>query len=126
VSLYVNGTRLKAVTLPATPDWDTWGDASETVKLQAGTNAVRIAYDPADTANVNLDRITVIPLSGTLPDVRPNLVDNGSFEAGTAGWSESHTVGPLSFGVDAGDALAMKRRWCSGSTRRLGRLDGRG
>ena len=61
MSLYVNGTRVKAVALAPTVDWDTWGDEVERVTLPAGPNSITLEYDPSDSGHVNLDYILLAP-----------------------------------------------------------------
>jgi hypothetical protein len=59
VSLYVNGTKVRQISLASTGNWDTWATAAETVTLAAGTNSISYRYDSGDGGNVNLDRLTV-------------------------------------------------------------------
>ena len=56
LGLYVNGTKIKDTSLPATADWETWADKTETLSLNAGNNT--IAYK-AEASNipVNIDYI---------------------------------------------------------------------
>ncbi|MFI7672782.1 family 16 glycoside hydrolase [Actinophytocola sp. NPDC049390] len=61
VSLYVNGTKVKQVSLTSTGNWDTWATHTETVPLNAGNNTVVYRYDTGDSGNVNLDKLTVAP-----------------------------------------------------------------
>ncbi|MEO6086546.1 MAG: family 16 glycoside hydrolase [Umezawaea sp.] len=59
VSLYVNGAKVRQVSLASTGNWDTWATQTESVTLRAGTNSVVYKYDTGDDGNVNLDRLTV-------------------------------------------------------------------
>jgi 3-keto-disaccharide hydrolase/PA14 domain-containing protein/carbohydrate binding protein with CBM35 domain len=59
VSLYVNGAKVRQLSLASTGNWDTWATQTESVTLRAGTNAVVYKYDPGDDGNVNLDELTV-------------------------------------------------------------------
>jgi hypothetical protein len=59
LSIYVNGTKIRQTNLPVTANWDTWGDKTETLSLNAGTNTIAYKYDTGDTANVNLDYISI-------------------------------------------------------------------
>ncbi|QYR22652.1 carbohydrate-binding protein [Paenibacillus sp. sptzw28] len=59
VSLIVNGTKIKQTSLPMLANWDTWGNQTETVTLNAGVNT--IAYKYGDTGIINLDHIRVSP-----------------------------------------------------------------
>ena len=61
MSLYVNGTRVNAVTFASTADWDTWGDEVERVTLPAGANSITLKYDPGDSGHLNLDYILLAP-----------------------------------------------------------------
>lgn len=65
LSLYLNGTKLRQVTLPATSNWDTWGTKLEVVTLNAGSNAVRLQFDTTDSGNINLDNLVVGALTTT-------------------------------------------------------------
>lgn len=64
LSLYINGTRIKQSSLPATANWDTWGTVSETVTLLSGNNTIAYKYESTDNGNVNLDNITVGAIAG--------------------------------------------------------------
>jgi len=65
LSLYLAGTKLKQILLPATADWNTWTTETETVSLTAGNNAIAYKFDTTDTGNVNLDDITVTLVSAS-------------------------------------------------------------
>jgi hypothetical protein len=59
LSIYVNGTRIRQISLAATAGWSTWGDKVDSLILNAGNNTIAYKYDSGDTANVNLDYISV-------------------------------------------------------------------
>ena len=59
LSLYVNGGKVKQVSLPATANWSTWAENTETVNLTAGNNTITYKIDSGDSGFVNLDKITV-------------------------------------------------------------------
>jgi lysophospholipase L1-like esterase len=61
VSLIVNGTKIKQTSLPLLANWDTWGNQTETVTLNAGANTIAYKYDSGDTGIINLDNIQVTP-----------------------------------------------------------------
>lgn len=69
VSVYVNGTRIKQSTFPSLSSWDTWADQTESLNLQAGSNTITYKYDSADSGNINIDYVTVLP--GTTPTPTP-------------------------------------------------------
>ncbi|GHJ44436.1 hypothetical protein Cs7R123_17780 [Catellatospora sp. TT07R-123] len=59
VSLYVNGTKLRQITLGSTTTWDAWSSQVETVALNGGSNTIAYRYDTGDSGNVNLDSVTL-------------------------------------------------------------------
>lgn len=59
LSLYVDGAKVRQISLPATANWDTWATATETVTLAAGNRTIAYRFDSADSGNVNLDSLTV-------------------------------------------------------------------
>ncbi|MFF5076178.1 family 16 glycoside hydrolase [Actinoplanes sp. NPDC000266] len=59
MSLYVNGTRVKQVSLADTGNWDTWAALTDSVTLRAGPNAVSYRVDTGDSGHINLDSLTV-------------------------------------------------------------------
>ena len=67
ISLYVNNTKIKQVSLNATANWDSWGTQTEQVSLNSGNNTITYKFDTSDTANVNIDNISVD--LGGLPDL---------------------------------------------------------
>ncbi|BCJ78092.1 hypothetical protein CS0771_76360 [Catellatospora sp. IY07-71] len=72
LSLYVNGTKLRQISLPATANWDTWGTIAEAVALNAGNNTVGLKFDSTDSGNVNLDHITVSGAASPSPTPTPS------------------------------------------------------
>lgn len=58
LSLYVNGDRIRQVSLPATANWDTWATHEEAVTYRAGDNTVAWTFTGSDSGNVNLDNAT--------------------------------------------------------------------
>jgi hypothetical protein len=58
-SLYVNGAKIRQISLPNLANWDTWGDKVDTVSLNSGPNTIKYQVDSGDTAHVNLDYIFV-------------------------------------------------------------------
>jgi hypothetical protein len=65
LSLYINGTKLRQISLPATSDWNTWATETENVSLNCGSNTVSYKFDASDTGNVNLDNVIVDTALGT-------------------------------------------------------------
>ncbi|MFD0679486.1 MULTISPECIES: S-layer homology domain-containing protein [unclassified Paenibacillus] len=64
MSMYVNGKRVKQVSLPPTANWDTWMDATETVNLEAGKNSIEFRREEGDTGQLNIDNLILDKFSG--------------------------------------------------------------
>lgn len=79
LSLYLNGTKLKQISLPATSDWNTWATETETVSLNSGSNTVSYKFDTADTGNVNLDNIIIDAALGTNLALGTTVAANNTF-----------------------------------------------
>ncbi|SDF76152.1 Carbohydrate binding module (family 35) [Lentzea fradiae] len=80
LSLYVDGTRLRQVTLPTTAGWDTWTTSTEQVQLSAGQHDVALAFDAGDSGNLNLDSLTV----GTAVQAGPGEAESAFLSGGTS------------------------------------------
>jgi hypothetical protein len=58
-SVSVNGVLQKQISLPLTGSWNTWGDATTSLQLNAGTNTITVSYQSSDTGWFNLDHLLV-------------------------------------------------------------------
>jgi len=96
VSLYVNGAKVRQVSLASTGNWDTWATQTEQVALRAGTNSVVYKYDSGDDGNVNLDKLTVS--SGA----RITLFNGGGLDA----W-EARSGGAATWPVSGGSMESL-------------------
>ncbi|MEZ0067359.1 hypothetical protein ABIA32_003372 [Streptacidiphilus sp. MAP12-20] len=67
LSVYVNGTKLGQISLPATADWNTWGTVATTVSLTSGSDTIGYKFDSTDSGNVNLDNTTLAPVPAPPP-----------------------------------------------------------
>ncbi|WP_282203867.1 carbohydrate-binding protein [Kitasatospora fiedleri] len=109
LSLLVNGTRVRQVTLPATANWDTWAGSEQTVTLNAGANTVALAFTTADSGNVNLDNLTATtgtaPQGGTLEAESAALSGGAVVAADHSGYTGSGFVGGFTDG-NKGNATA--------------------
>jgi len=65
MSLYVNGTKIRQVTFPATANWDTWGNKVDDVTLNSGNNTIMYQYDSGDNGGLNIDNISLGALKST-------------------------------------------------------------
>lgn len=89
IDVVVNGTDTQTMTLPPTASWDTWGTATATVALSAGTNTVGLLCGTGDSCNVNVDTVSLAAPSSPSPAL-PTMNFLG-------GWSrsfDSATYGP--------------------------------
>ncbi|MBU2669085.1 DUF1080 domain-containing protein [Actinoplanes bogorensis] len=59
ISLYVNGSRIKQVSLADTGNWDTWAVLNDSAALRAGGNTISYRVDTGDIGHVNLDSLTI-------------------------------------------------------------------
>jgi len=59
MSLYVNGTKIRQVSFPATANWDTWADKVDNVTLNDGNNTIKYQFDSGDNGEIDIDHITV-------------------------------------------------------------------
>ncbi|EFM11408.1 coagulation factor 5/8 type domain protein [Paenibacillus curdlanolyticus YK9] len=88
VSLYVNGAKVKQISLAATASWDTWGSETETVSLNAGSNTIMYKYDSSDSGNVNIDSMTLnapsTPAAGTNLALNAAVSSNNNVSGFTA------------------------------------------
>jgi hypothetical protein len=71
LSIYVNGTKLRQVSLSNLANWDTWSDKIDTLTLNAGNNTIAYKYDTGDTGNVNLDYISLTATATATPTPTP-------------------------------------------------------
>jgi alpha-D-xyloside xylohydrolase len=70
-ALYVNGTRIKALTCGATVDWNTWADDNETITLNNGNNTIELKAETSSTACINIDYITIAMSQNPTPTPTP-------------------------------------------------------
>ncbi|WNG20797.1 carbohydrate-binding protein [Cystobacter fuscus] len=59
LSLYVDGVKVKQLSLGATANWDSWGTRTDTLSLGVGTHTLRYKFDTTDSGNVNLDSVNL-------------------------------------------------------------------
>ncbi|MET0235025.1 MAG: family 16 glycoside hydrolase [Kibdelosporangium sp.] len=61
VSVYVNGAKVRQITVASTGNWDTWATHTEALALRAGANTIAYKVDSGDIGHINLDQLTVSP-----------------------------------------------------------------
>ncbi|ASA20692.1 CBM35 domain-containing protein [Paenibacillus donghaensis] len=64
MTMYVNGQRIKQVSLPPTANWDMWTSSTESVNLNAGKNVIEFIREQGDTGRFNIDSLTIDKTSG--------------------------------------------------------------
>ncbi|UQU65823.1 ricin-type beta-trefoil lectin domain protein [Couchioplanes caeruleus] len=93
LTAHVNGATGPRFSLPPTGSWDTWSTASVTVSLRAGSNAISVLQDAADSGRVNIDSIAVTPASATGYPAPVTTLQTTGYGAGPAsqvgGWYRS-------------------------------------
>lgn len=113
MSLYVNDVFVKKMALPPGDSWKTWLTFEDQVELQAGANVIKIARDPGDNGNVNLDYLDLGARSACAPGETPEADDEFDGDAlDTCRWSTilnktatgvAVTDGQLRINAQAGD-----------------------
>jgi Predicted beta-xylosidase len=78
ITLYVNGNRIKQLSLTPTADWDSWSEATETLNLNAGNNTIEYKREIGDTGRFNMDSITIDKFSGGNTGFNNNGVVSGT------------------------------------------------
>ena len=78
VSVYVNGTKIKQTSLSGTANWDTWGNKSETLMLNSGSNTIAYKYDSSDSGWINLDYITISQGASTKLEAENAALSDGA------------------------------------------------
>ncbi|MEU8141150.1 TIM-barrel domain-containing protein [Nonomuraea sp. NPDC048901] len=61
LTLSVDGGTGQTVTLPVTANWDTWAIATPGVQLAAGRHMITLTRTAADSGNVNIDSLALLP-----------------------------------------------------------------
>ncbi|MFD0023194.1 CBM35 domain-containing protein [Streptomyces sp. NPDC058382] len=91
LSLYVNGDKVRQVSLAATADWDTWATQEEAVTYRAGANTVALTFTAADSGNVNVDSAT--PATPSTPtDPGPTTLTHQAEDAFVSGGAAKATT----------------------------------
>ncbi|RKS73863.1 alpha-glucosidase (family GH31 glycosyl hydrolase) [Motilibacter peucedani] len=68
LSLSVDGGAARQVTLPSTGSWDTWSVLPLDLALTAGHHTVALTRGAADTGQLNIDSLAVLPQGATYPE----------------------------------------------------------
>ena len=68
LSVTVDGGAARTITLPPTANWDTWDLARTGIDLPAGDHEVVVSRTEADSGNLNLDGLAIVPPGAALPE----------------------------------------------------------
>ncbi|MFD5536588.1 TIM-barrel domain-containing protein [Streptomyces sp. NPDC127079] len=79
LSLSVDGGADRTFTLPATPDWNTWGVARLPLTLGAGPHTVRLHRAAADSGSVNIDSLALLTSGADYPSRARSTVNGCRF-----------------------------------------------
>jgi hypothetical protein len=91
LTLTVDGGAAQTLTLPTTADWDTWALVKATLDLSAGKHTIALTRTPADSGNVNIDSLAVLPPGAPYPTPAPPQAVDCRF--GTVCEAETGTLG---------------------------------
>lgn len=126
VSLYVNGSFARTVTLAPGINADTWAYQTEAVDLRAGTNT--ISYRAADSGGVSLDRIAMSWLYEAEEAVKLGTAnDNADSHPGysgsgfASGYSNTGYGRQFTVNVPAAGQYSLVMRYAAGQTDSGGR-----
>lgn len=68
MGLYVNGNKIKNLTCPGTGNWDSWGEITERIHLESGTNTITYKSEWYSSESINIDYIEYVVISSGSPD----------------------------------------------------------
>ena len=82
ISLTVNGSKIKNISCPSTSSsWDKWAETKENITLNSGVNTITFNTETASTTCINMDYITLAPLTPSWPQnstlTASNVTDTG-------------------------------------------------
>lgn len=106
VSVHVNGAKVRQVRLASTGTWDTWADRVERLTLRQGSNTIAYKVDTGDVGHVNLDRISVAPVTRVTLFDGTNL---GAWQARTGGGAATWPVSGGSTETLGGDLVSRTK-----------------
>ena len=101
LSLYVNGTKVRQVSLPNTGGWPSYGTKSESVTLNGGANTITFKNDPGDQGGLNLDNISLVSTPGSDAQAPTQPKGLQASAQTTTGFTLSWTASTDNIGVTA-------------------------
>lgn len=79
IHLYINGTMIRQVTLPATGCWGCWTDKEDEVTLNAGNNIIKYQKAAGDWGHINIDYLAVRNIKTAITEIPNNENDISVF-----------------------------------------------
>ncbi|MHA6531490.1 CBM35 domain-containing protein [Paenibacillus sp. BAC0078] len=110
MTMYVNGQRIKQVSLPPTANWDTWTNRTESVNLTAGNNIIEFIREGSDTGRFNIDVLTIDKTSGGfMSSIAKKIIPEKMVKI-----QPKHSGKALDVDRVSSDPLAVVNQWANG------------
>ncbi|MEV0094108.1 CBM35 domain-containing protein [Streptomyces sp. NPDC050738] len=84
LSLYVNGSKVRQISLPPTANWDTWTTHDEAATFAKGANTIALTFTTSDSGNVNIDSLAPTTPSAPGPTTLTHQAEDAYFSGGAA------------------------------------------
>jgi hypothetical protein len=91
LTVSADGGAGQTLTMPTTPDWNTWAVVSAGLTLAAGTHTITVARTASDSGNVNVDSLALVTPGSPYPAPPPPKPQD--CQLGTVCEAESGTLG---------------------------------
>ncbi|QUL53773.1 S-layer homology domain-containing protein [Paenibacillus tritici] len=110
MSMYVNGQRIKQVSLPPTANWELWANSTESVNLNAGNNIIEFIREQGDTGRFNIDSLTIDKTSGGfMSSIAKKIIPEKMVKI-----QPKHSGKSLDVDRVSSDPLAVINQWANG------------
>ncbi|WP_083609618.1 CBM35 domain-containing protein [Paenibacillus sp. P3E] len=110
MTMYVNGQRIKQVSLPPTANWDTWNNSTESVNLNAGKNVIEFIREQGDTGRFNIDSLTIDKtLGGFMSSTAKKIIPEKMVKI-----QPKHSGKALDVDKVSSNPLAVINQWANG------------
>lgn len=110
MSMYVNGQRIKQVSLPPTANWEMWTNSTESVNLKAGNNVIEFIREQGDTGRFNIDSLTIDKTSGGfMSSIAKKIIPEKMVKI-----QPKHSGKALDVDRVSSDPLAVINQWANG------------
>ncbi|WP_339250463.1 CBM35 domain-containing protein [Paenibacillus sp. FSL P2-0136] len=110
MSMYVNGQRIKQVSLTPTANWEMWANSTESVNLNAGNNTIEFIREQGDTGRFNIDSLTIDKTSGGfMSSIAKKIIPEKMVKI-----QPKHSGKALDVDRVSSDPLAVINQWANG------------